>query len=77
MDRREATNWNEKPMRQPICILPDVYGDKLDPMSTIDYSRVYTVEHSVKAMPFGNIYKNSEQEFRQSFKAVFYGDDES
>jgi hypothetical protein len=33
--------------------------DKLDPMSRIDFARMYTVEHNVKVYDFGEVHKDS------------------
>ena len=33
-------------------------GDKLDRMSRIDFSRMYTVEHNVKVYDFGDVHKD-------------------
>lgn len=67
-------------MKQPICMQPDEPNDlingRLGPMLRIDYSRVYTVEHNVKAMAFGFVHRDSKEDFMYSFKAVFFPEDE-
>jgi hypothetical protein len=39
-----------------IRIVPKRRGSKLDRMSRVDFSRMYTVEHNVKVYDFGNVH---------------------
>ncbi|KAK3712230.1 hypothetical protein LTR37_009092 [Vermiconidia calcicola] len=63
----------DKPMRTPIRIRADEKGDLLMNMSRIDYGRVYTIEHNVKAMAFGWVHEDSEKDFNYDFRDVFFG----
>ena len=65
----------EKPMRTPIRVKPDEKGDQLVEMSRIDYGRVYTVEHNVKARAFGWVHEDSKKDLDYDFRDVFMGDE--
>lgn len=69
----ERPKRGEKPMRTPIRVQPDERGDKLLDMCRIDYGRVYTVEHNIKAMAFGWIHDASRKDFHFDFLNVFMG----
>ena len=69
----ENAGRGEKPMRTSIRIQPDMPGDKLDPMSRIDYGRMYTIEHNVKVMPFGQVHESSEKDLFYDFRQVLLG----
>lgn len=70
----ERPKRGEKPMRTAIRVQTDERGDKLAEMSRIDYGRVYTVEHNIKAMAFGWIHEDSRRAFHFDFLNVFMGD---
>lgn len=40
----------------PIRVLPDVQTDSLDPRSTLNYAKPYTIEHNVAQAPFGVVH---------------------
>jgi hypothetical protein len=48
----------ENPMMPEIRVRAKRKGDKLDKMSRIDFSRMYTVEHNVKVYDFGDVHKD-------------------
>lgn len=62
-------------MRTPIRIQTDEKGDKLAPMSRIDYGRVYTVEQNIKALAFGWVHDDSRKDFQFDFLNVFMGEE--
>lgn len=62
-------------MRTAIRVQTDEKGDKLAEKSRIDYGRVYTVEHNIKAMAFGWVHEQSRKDFQFDFLNVFMGDE--
>lgn len=70
----EMPRRGERPMRTSIRVQTDERGDKLADMSRIDYGRVYTVEHNIKAMAFGWIHESSRRNFSFDFLNVFMGE---
>ncbi|KAK3719953.1 hypothetical protein LTR37_004076 [Vermiconidia calcicola] len=63
----------DRHMRTSVRIKPDEKGDQLMNMSRIDYGRVYTIEHNVKAMAFGWVHEESQKDFHYDFRAVLFG----
>jgi uncharacterized protein DUF6590 len=57
----EYPNEGESGMMPGIRIVPTDKRDKLDPMSRIDFARMYTVEHNVKAYDFGKVHENYQR----------------
>jgi hypothetical protein len=51
----ERPVMGERTMLPGIRIRPRKKGDKLDKMARIDFARMYTVEHKVKAYCFGDV----------------------
>ena len=41
--------------KNPIKVLPTTPDQKLDPLSRINFAKVYTVEHNVRVMPVGQV----------------------
>ena len=39
-----------------IRVVPDEPGETLDPMSRIDFAKVHTIHHNIKAKPFGMVH---------------------
>lgn len=78
MTQRELPVGDERGMRRPICIQADEPSYTLDPMTRIDYSRTYTVEHNVKAMSFGLVHEHYKDRLWYTFRDVFFdeSDDE-
>jgi hypothetical protein len=54
----ELPKGAENPMMPEIRVKAKRKGDKLDRMSRIDFSRMYTVEHNVKVYDFGDVHKD-------------------
>lgn len=46
---------NERPMGEPIRVIGHNAWDKMDPMSRVNFLKLYTVEHYVKVHPFGYV----------------------
>lgn len=49
------TKQNEAPMRDPVHVVPTRPEDSLDPMSRINYEKVYTIEKNWKFLDFGQV----------------------
>ena len=45
--------------KQPIKVIPRT-AQKLDPLSRINFAKVYTVEHNVRVMPVGEVDQDSK-----------------
>ncbi|KAF2179462.1 hypothetical protein K469DRAFT_497627, partial [Zopfia rhizophila CBS 207.26] len=56
----ELPRGQELPMGRPIRVIPHRPYDKLDPLSRINFVKLYTVEHSVKVYHFGNVDQTDE-----------------
>jgi hypothetical protein len=52
-----------KMAKDPVEIEPARPDQELDPMSQLNFGRVYTVEHNVKALPVGRITDGSMARF--------------
>ncbi|EAW14327.1 uncharacterized protein ACLA_073620 [Aspergillus clavatus NRRL 1] len=50
--------------KDPLEIEPATPDQKLDPMSRLNFGKVYTVEHNVKVLPVGIISPRSMNDFR-------------
>lgn len=55
----EMPRVGESPMLPGIRIRPKSKRDKLDKMARIDFARMYTVEHKIKAYYFGDVESES------------------
>lgn len=53
--------------KRPIQVTPKSPRDKLDPMSRINYAKIYTVEHNVKVCFIGQIAPSSEKQLMEDF----------
>ncbi|KAJ5826382.1 hypothetical protein N7474_003520 [Penicillium riverlandense] len=61
---RPITSPNEpKMVKEPIEVQPSSPDQKLDPMSRLNFGKVYTVEHNVKVLPVGKICESSLEKF--------------
>jgi hypothetical protein len=60
---REKGLMSNKPIRIEIRDA----AHKLDPLSRLNYAKVYTVEHNVKVLFIGKVAKNYEQDFIRAF----------
>jgi hypothetical protein len=57
-------------MQEPIQVISSSDGDNLDPLSRLDYSRIYTVEHNVKVYDFGTVSERDRSRLVQGFHAA-------
>jgi hypothetical protein len=57
-----------------IRCVPRGWADKLDPMSRIDFSRTYTVEHDMKVYDFGSIQSNYMSRLKNHWVTVLLKD---
>ncbi|KAF2843245.1 hypothetical protein M501DRAFT_905314, partial [Patellaria atrata CBS 101060] len=53
---KELPGREEGPMREPIRVKQNVKYEKMDPMSRVNFAKIYTVEHNVKVYDFGNVH---------------------
>lgn len=52
-----------KMTKDPVEVEPAGPDQKLDPMSRLNFGKVYTVEHNVKVLPVGRITDGSMAQF--------------
>jgi hypothetical protein len=73
--KNEIPNAKKKPrergMRTPIRVKQTDYHEKLDPMSRLNYKKIYTVEHNVKVRDFGQVHKKYEEQLVSNFHEVW------
>jgi hypothetical protein len=55
----EQPRQGEYSMMQGIRVAPRSRQDKLDPLSRINFAKIYTVEHNVKVYDFGDVHEDS------------------
>jgi hypothetical protein len=67
----------ERPMLNPIRVRPRKRTDKMDPMSRLNYSKMYTVEHNVKVYDFGTVHENFLHVFKKQFAWAWQFEPES
>jgi hypothetical protein len=63
---REGEEMENVPIRVDVIDL----SHKLDPMSRLNYAKLYTVEHNVKVFFIGKIAKNYEQKVVDAYNAT-------
>lgn len=54
----------------PIRVVTDHFDDKLEPTSSTDFSRIHTVEHTVKGESFGRVAMASLDALQEQFNAA-------
>jgi hypothetical protein len=59
-------------MKQSIRVIPDDPWNKMDEMSRLNYGKIYTVEHNVKAASFGQVMPEDHYLLEASFKDVWF-----
>jgi hypothetical protein len=64
----------ESGMVSPIRVIAKSRSTKLDPMSRINYSKIYTVEHNVKVHDFGDVDENYHKKLLKQWKTVLFWD---
>jgi hypothetical protein len=57
--------------KEPIAVKPCSPKQKLDPMSRLNFGKVYTVEHNIKAMDVGMVTDQSKLYLDGYFRNVF------
>jgi len=67
----ERTEMDGGIVKEPLEVRPDSKREKLHPLSRINFSKVYTVEHNVKVKSIGRISKKSMPNFRVYWKDAF------
>ncbi|KAJ5083923.1 hypothetical protein NUU61_008502 [Penicillium alfredii] len=69
---RPAVNPGEPRMiKEPLEVEPARPDQRLDPMSRLNFGKVYTVEHNVKVLPVGKIAEESMARFIAYARAEF------
>ena len=59
----------ELPMGDPIRVKPKNAWEKLDPISRVNFLKIYTVEHNVKVNDFGYVDKDEEWKLITQFNS--------
>jgi hypothetical protein len=72
--RSEKPAKGEDGMQSPIRVIPESRHLKLDPMSRINYSKVYTVEHNVKVCYFGDVDEKYHDRLLTQWTTVLFWD---
>ena len=57
-------------MMSPIRVTSRLRQEKLDPLSRINFGKIYTVEHNVKVFDFGDVHKDHIPTLRTQWKYV-------
>jgi hypothetical protein len=60
----------EKLIHKPIRVVPKSARDQLDPLSRLNYGKIYTVEYNVKVCFIGQIHKDSVKYFVRDFNVL-------
>ncbi|KAK4623991.1 hypothetical protein CLAFUW4_05682 [Fulvia fulva] len=67
-----ARGAGESPMRSmPIRVVPDDPRELLDPLSRIDFGKIHTVQHNIKARPMGMVHPSSMNALTSQFDSVW------
>jgi hypothetical protein len=69
--RDERPQEGEAPMMDPIRVKPKSRPDRLDPMSRINYMKIYSLEHNVKVFEFGDVAEESMSRLKKNFATVW------
>lgn len=68
----EAPSRGEQPMlSRPIRVVPDDKSDALEPHSRLDFGKVHTVHHNIKAKAFGMVHRDSLNPLIMHFRQVW------
>ena len=62
-------------MLRPVRVVPANASDEMDPMSRLNFAKVYNVEKNIKVADFGRIDPRDLRLFKQQFKDVWRRDD--
>jgi hypothetical protein len=63
------TSVTEPPMGEPIRVIGNKPYNTMDPMSRVNFVKLYTVEHNVKVEDFGCVDRNDEWKLMAQFKS--------
>jgi hypothetical protein len=61
----------ERLSKEAIKVVPTTPRDKLDPMTRINYAKVYTIEHNIKVLGVGKVQDEDIKQLRASFQETF------
>jgi hypothetical protein len=67
----ELPGPDERAMLEPIRVVSIKKTDTMDPMSRVDFSKIYTVEHNVKVYDFGSVHEEERAFLRHQFNWVW------
>jgi hypothetical protein len=62
--------WDRGLTRNAIAVVPDRRSDELDPVSRLNYAKVYTIEYNVKVCSVGQVSKRSEWDLTQAYNEI-------
>jgi len=62
-------------MLKPVRVIPTNAGDQMDPMSRLNFAKVYNVQKNIKVEDFGSIDPRDLHLFKSQFKDVWNRDD--
>lgn len=65
----------ERGMLESIKVNPAFRGGRMDPMSRLNFAKVYTVEHNVKVAEFGDVSPDSLVILKHQFYRVWHADE--
>ena len=54
-------------MREPIRVVPKHKTEELDPISRVNFVKLYTVEHNTRVREFGFVHEDHEHLLRRQF----------
>jgi hypothetical protein len=60
----------EKLSKRPIRMAPKTSRDQLDPLSRLNYAKIYTVEYNLKVHFIGEIHRDSIKYFTRYFNST-------
>jgi hypothetical protein len=72
-DEKPASG-RERGMLDSIRVIPTIQSQSLDPMSRINFKKVYTVEYNVKVCDFGTVDRASLSYLQRQFEQVWNED---
>lgn len=76
MEDEEATEEDEdgnleEGMLEPIRVMPTDPNAMMDPLSRLNFGKVYTVEYNVKVSDFGDVHSSSITNLERQFLYVW------
>ena len=75
LDTETTDRWDQ--LLEPIRVTSHQKYEKLDPLSRINFYKIYNVEHNVKVYDFGQVHKDSEFWLQRQFKLAWSIDPKS